>query len=68
MPAPTLVKIMATAADAAGRAAIKEALSAHPTITAAAAALGTTARALRRAAQRLGVAIVDRPPGRPRRS
>lgn len=41
--------------------AIRRALAAHPTVTAAAEALGTTPRALRRAAQRAGVAWPESP-------
>jgi len=50
--------------------AIRRALAAHPTVTAAALALDTTPRALRRAAQRAGVAWPESPraPGRRRGS
>ena len=64
----TLAALRRSGGTDAVRAAIEAALAKHPTATAAAAALGTTARSLRRAAQRVGATWPELPPGPPRKS
>lgn len=69
MPPPkptTLAEIRAAAAEAAAHAAITRALATHSTPSEAAASLGCTLAALRRAAERAGVPWPVRPVGRPR--
>lgn len=61
----TLAEIRREGGAAAVRAAIVAALAEHGDATRAAAALGTTPRALRRAGQRLGCWPDDLPPGPP---
>ena len=60
-PVNTLADIRATLGASGVADAIRRALAAHPTITAAAEALGTKPRALRRAAQRVGVEWPESP-------
>lgn len=62
----TLAAIRAAAAESAAAAAITRALATHSTPSEAAASLGCTLAALRRAAARAGVAWPVRPVGRPR--
>ena len=57
----TLAEIRATLGASGVADAIRRALAAHPTITAAAESLGTKPRALRRAAQRVGVEWPESP-------
>ena len=62
----TLAEIRAAAAEAAARDAITRALATHSTPSQAAASLGCTLAAFRRAAARAGVPWPERGPGRPR--
>ena len=62
----TLAEIRAAAAEAAAHAAITRALATHSTPSQAAASLGCTLVAFRRAALRAGVPWPQRGPGRPR--
>ena len=62
----TLAAIRAAAAEAAAHAAITRALATHSTPSQAAASLGCTLVAFRRAAARAGVPWPVRGPGRPR--
>jgi len=64
----TLATIRAAEGAEGVRRAIVRALAAYPTATDAARSLGTTPRALRRAAQRAGVAWPALPAGAPRRA
>jgi len=57
----TLAEIRTTLGASGVADAIRRALAAHPTVTAAAASLGTEPRAFRRAAQRAGVAWPESP-------
>lgn len=57
----TLAEIRSSLGASGVADAIRRSLAAHPTVTAAAVALGTTPRALRRAAQRAGVAWPESP-------
>lgn len=57
----TLAEIRATLGASGVAVAIRRALAAHPTITAAAASLGTRPGALRRAAHRVGVELPQSP-------
>jgi len=57
----TLAEIRAALGASGVADAIRRALTAHATITAAAASLGTTPYGLRRAAKRVGVEIPEQP-------
>ena len=57
----TLAEIRATLGASGVADAIRRALAAHPTITAAAESLGTTPSNLRRAARRAGVSLPTMP-------
>lgn len=62
----TLAEIRAAAAESAAHAAITRALATHSTPSEAAASLGCTLAAFRRAARRAGVPWATQPVGRPR--
>ena len=64
----TLAAIRAAAAEAAAHAAIARALATHATPSEAAASLGCTLAALRRAAERADVPWPQRSVGRPRKA
>ena len=66
MTPPPLAAIRAAAAEVAAHDAITRALATHSTPSQAAASLGCTLAAFRRAAVRAGVPWPERGPGRPR--